>query len=496
LILLEYAKRFFAAKNNVKVWPKSRRIGASWSCAAVAALRAGAKRQTADIRPMDVWYVGYNKDMAEEFVRDTGSWVGHYQIAADAFEEEIVKDGDKDILTYVIRFASGFRVTALSSRPSNLRGKQGLVIIDEAAFHEDLPGLLKAALALLMWGGELWVLSSHNGVDNAFNELVEDCRAGRKPYYCQQTTLDDALGDGLYQRICLSLGLEWSMEAQNAWRAELIEQYGDDADEELFCVPSNGGGAYFQLSSLERSMVLDAPIFKFECTNDFAAKPEPDRVSETQRWLDIDVAPQVRELVNPHWLSFFGMDFARSGDLSVFLPLQERADLRKVCPFALELRNVPFEQQKQIVLFVVSKLLPKFMYGALDATGNGSYLSEVCWQKYGEHRISRCNLNRPFYSEYYPKYRADLQEGGILLPRSADWKADHRLVVLDKGVGSLPDKTIKGADGKQRHGDSASAGLLACYATRQEYFPDPDWHPAADPASELPEDYWGGESTW
>lgn len=240
-------------------------------------------------------------------------------------------------------------------------------------------------------------------------------------------------------------------------------------------------------------MVLDVPIFRFECTDQFAAKPERERIAETQRWLDADVAPQARERVNPNWLSFFGMDFARSGDLSVFVALQERGDLRKACPFALELRNVPFEQQKQIVLFVVLNLLPKFMYGALDATGNGSYLAEVCWQKFGEHRIARCNLNRPFYGENYPKYRADLQEGEILLPRSADWKADHRLVVLDKGVPLLPEKTIKGEDGKQRHGDSASAGLLACYATRQEYYPDPDWHPAEDLASEFENGFWEGE---
>ena len=27
------------------------------------------------------------------------------------------------------------------------------VLIDEAAFHDDLPGLIKAAMAMLIWGG-------------------------------------------------------------------------------------------------------------------------------------------------------------------------------------------------------------------------------------------------------------------------------------------------------------------------------------------------------
>ncbi|WP_420056809.1 hypothetical protein [Escherichia coli] len=48
-------------------------------------------------------------------------------------------------------FASGFKVKALSSNPSNIRGMQGNVTIDEAAFHEKLDELLKAVLPLKTW---------------------------------------------------------------------------------------------------------------------------------------------------------------------------------------------------------------------------------------------------------------------------------------------------------------------------------------------------------
>ena len=46
-------------------------------------------------------------------------------------------------------------------------------MIDEAAFHEDLPGLLKAALAFTMWGGLVRIISTQNGAHSAFNELIK-----------------------------------------------------------------------------------------------------------------------------------------------------------------------------------------------------------------------------------------------------------------------------------------------------------------------------------
>src|SRR3546814_7785776 len=51
---------------------------------------------------------------------------------------------DQHIQAFRIRFASGFEIVALSSRPRSLRGRQGYVILDEFAFHDDPEDLLKA----------------------------------------------------------------------------------------------------------------------------------------------------------------------------------------------------------------------------------------------------------------------------------------------------------------------------------------------------------------
>lgn len=61
-------------------------------------------------------------------------------------EEIVLRDEDRDITVYRIRFASGFNVWGLPSEARSLRSKQGRVILDEVAFVDDLPRLGGPAL--------------------------------------------------------------------------------------------------------------------------------------------------------------------------------------------------------------------------------------------------------------------------------------------------------------------------------------------------------------
>ncbi len=81
-------------------------------------------------------------------------WAKAFNAAAEEIREEVITE-DKDILTFVVYFASGFKVKALSSNPGNIRGMQGNVTIDEAAFHEQLDEVLKAVTPLTTWGGKV-----------------------------------------------------------------------------------------------------------------------------------------------------------------------------------------------------------------------------------------------------------------------------------------------------------------------------------------------------
>jgi phage FluMu gp28-like protein len=238
-VLLPYQQRWVADQSDVAVWEKSRRIGASWTTAAQAVLIAAAAEN-----PMDALYIGYSEDMTREFIDDCAMWADAFNGMVLTVGESLYDNEGHDIKAFRIDFSSGHKILALSSRPRSIRGKQGMVIIDEAAFHDDLPGLLKAALAMLIWGGKVRMLSSHNGDANPFNELVNDIRAGKVPYTLYRTTFADALADGLYERVKLIQGERLKEQTLTEWRDKIYAQYGDNAAEELDVIPSAGSGRY------------------------------------------------------------------------------------------------------------------------------------------------------------------------------------------------------------------------------------------------------------
>lgn len=462
MALLGYQQRWCSDHTPVKVIEKSRRIGLSWGEAADTALLAASNSG------MDAWYIGYAKDMAEEFIRDCADWARMYGLAASQIEEgeEVFIEGQEkqSILTFTIRFASGWRITALSSSPRNLRGKQGRVIIDEAAFHTALGELLKAALALLIWGGEVHIISTHNGAENPFNELVRDIRAGKMPYSLHRVTFDDAVTDGLYERVCLRTGKESTEAGKAQWVDDIRARYRDNAAEELDCIPKSSGGAWLNRTLIEARM-FDAPVLRWKPpADDFVHWPDEMRTAEMRAWLDVQAGPILAAL-NPELSSGFGEDFGRSGDLTVVAPFQILPNLVRQFPFLLELANCPFDQQRE-ALFYIGERLPRLRSGKLDSRGNGHYLAEKAMQKWGASRIECVMLSQAWYRENTAPLKSAFEDGMIALPRDADVLEDLRAFQLVKGVPQIPDVRRRGQDGLQRHGDAGVALLLAHAASR------------------------------
>lgn len=466
-ILLPYQQRVNRAIENSSVTfiEKSRRIGVTWGVGAQAVLMAAVGKSAGG---MDVLYIGYNIDMTREFIDVCASWARVFGRAASTVDEFMFKDDDeKEIKAFRITFDSGFEIVALSSRPRSLRGRQGCVIIDEAAFHDDLKEMMKAALAMLIWGGKVVVVSTHNGVDNAFNQYIEDIRKKKYDYALLRIDFDDALREGLFERRCLVKGEEWSQEAQDKFRNGIVKDYGDGADEELFCIPALGGGAYIPSTLVEARMV-DTPVLKFERDDAFTFLAEHIRVKETEEWCERELKPLLDAL--PRDLkSYLGEDFGRSVNLTVLWPCQVLKSLVRHTPFIVELFNIPFTQQLQIICYIIDRL-PNFMNSAFDARGNGSQIAEQVAQKYGPLRVHRVMLTQEWYRENAPPYKAAFEDGMITVPRDSGIKDDHRALVMVRGVAQVVDS---GGDKqknskKKRHGDAVIAGIMMWFATTQE----------------------------
>ncbi|MGO8057563.1 terminase large subunit domain-containing protein [Rhizobium johnstonii] len=497
-VLLEHQKQLLqaTAAYRLVVTDKSRRVGATWGVGADAVLTAGLARNEGG---MDVLYLGYNLDMAREFIDTCGMWARAFMPACSEVQEFLFieqgeKGADHAIKAFRITFASGFEICALSSKPRSLRGRQGFVIFDEYAFHDDPAELLKAAMALLIWGGKVLVISTHNGADNPFNELIQEIRAGKRPGAVVRVTFDDALEYGLYQRVCMKTGQTWSAEGEAKWRAEIYKSYGSGADEELRCIPSQGSGAYLSRTLIHARMREDIPVIRWKAPAGFVDWPEGLRKAEIEDFCNEQLKPLLEEL-DPRCRSCFGQDFGRSGDLSVIHPLQVRQNLSLSTPFLLELRDVPFESQKQIAIFIKENM-PRFFHAAFDASGNGAYLAEACRQAFGSSLVSEIKLSTSWYLLNMPKLKAAFEDGTFELPLDDDVMNDYRAIVMTKGIAKIPDDArSEGADGFPRHGDSAIAGALAVFASVQSGGQVGASTADTRPNTEILSDFIGGQET-
>lgn len=465
-VLMGYQARWVADRSPLKVMEKSRRTGITWGEASDNVLTAASDRTAGG---QNVYYIAYNQDMTIEYIQACAMWARVFNRAAGEVDEGFwdgESEEDKAIKTYTIRFPSGFRIVALSSRPSNLRGRQGVIVIDEAAFHDQLKELLKAAMAMLIWGGQVHVISTHNGTDNPFAELVEDIRSGRRKGTVHRVDFQEAVADGLYQRVCMRLGKVWTAEDEAVWKAGVYAFYGDGAAEELDCVPSNGTGAWLSRALIELRMSADTPVLRWECKAGFELLSDGIRTADCNDWLTAQMRPHLERL-QPDAISFDGEDFGRTGDLSVHVPLIQHQNLVRRVPFTVELRNVPFRQQEQIAFYLLDRL-PRFMGGAFDARGNGQFLAEVAMQRYGASRIQQVMLSEGWYREHMPPVKAALEDGMLQdLPKDADTLADLRAVQIVRGVPRIPDTRSTGEDKGKRHGDAAVAVALAYFASRE-----------------------------
>lgn len=488
---LPYQKNAFRLIRDhpVVVWEKSRRIGASYCLATYAVTHAALGRG-------NVVYMSYNKEMTETFLDDVRDAIKRQQTIIGVANITILPNDkeEENILKFIVKFAGDKTLRSVASLPKAFRskGKPGDVfIVDEAAFVEDLDEILKAAKAVRMWGGKLVLLSTHNGVDNPYNALITDIRAGKFPTYrLHRTTLDDALNDGLHRKICEITKHPHTPATQEKWREELLAEYGDAADEELLCIPANAdNGSWLSGPLIEARQTPTNHLLRWHPpTPEFVLQPDRTRANEIRAWHLDHITPIIRAQP-PHNPWTIGVDFARKSDLSAITLLQRAPDLTRHAHI-IELRDMPFTEQERLLDLIIQDL---HGHGgcagvAIDAGGNGEYLAERATQK---HQATAIKFTDAWYRENMPPLKRALEDNALTLPKTAGVFDDFRAARLIRGTPRLPDLRQKDADGGKRHGDTLISTALALYQSRRSdgwyaptvtaYRPNPHHHAADAP---------------
>lgn len=475
-ILMAHQVDWLRIEAQIKLCEKGRRTGITFAEALDSVITAASRKSAGG---MDVFYVGDTKEKGLEFI---GYCAKFSRVIAEAqasgashIEEFLFEDQDDSgntrlINAYRIRYASGFKIVALSSNPANLRGLQGKVILDEAAFHRDVSAVLDAATALLIWGGRIVIISTHNGKANAFNQMATDIREGRygDDAVVYKATFDDAVANGLYERVCFMKGEKPTPEGKEAWYKKIRNAYGPrkaQMREELDAIPRDGNGVCIPGVWIEDAMRPDRQVLRLALADDFTQQPVHRRDAFVEDWIERYLADVLRQL-DPSLRHFLGMDYARHRDFSIICPMSVDQVRHRDVPFVVEMHRVPARQQK-LVLFDILRHLPRFVGAALDASGNGETLAEDTADEFGRNRIHQVKLSRAWYGAWMPKFVQLFEDGTITLPRDDSLQQDIRAIETIDGIPMVTKARSQDLKDPElyRHGDFAGAASLANFAT-------------------------------
>ena len=485
-ILMAHQVAWVADQSPLKLAEKGRRTGITFAEALDSVTWAAARKSAGGD---DTFYIGDTKEKGLEFIGVCARFASHVakellDIEEFLFEDRQADGSSKYINAYRISFSSGFKIVALASTPATIRGLQGRVVVDEAAFHANVQAVIDACNALLIWGGVIRIISTHNGVDNAFNELVKECREGRNDYSLHRYTFDDAVANGLYERVCLIKGWEASPAGKAEWYRRVRRSYGSRSEaehEELDAVPREGEGIAIPLAWIE---ACSNPAFKVARWSppaaDFVDWPERQRRAEVALWLEENVGPILAKF--PTRRTAFGEDFGMRADRTSIAAGYTDDDLTRRVPLIVELDRCPYDQQKQTLFYIVDRLRG-FQGGILDANGNGMPMAQEARQKYGTERIVELIASDAWYREFASKFRAAFEDRTIEIPADADVRDDVHQFRTVRGVIRIPKEVrepskVKGAkNAPKRHADSGIALLNFHAATLGQVF-DYGYEPA------------------
>lgn len=425
---LPYQMRWLHDNSKVKIWEKSRRIGATYVQSYEDVRDAAAGKVPA------VWFSSADESAAKEYILYCEQWAKLFDRAARSLGQQVL-DSDKNIKTFVIEFSNGRRINALSSNPKAFRSKGGKVVLDEFAFHDDPERLWAAARPVITWGFPLRILSTHNGKQCRYYKFIEAVNKGRLNWAHHFTPLELAVEEGLVDKI---YGRPTTPEEKAAW---IKEQHDSCADEDTWqqeycCIPVDAASAF-----LTYELIGDCELPAGELLRALADLTEGDL--------------------------FLGGDIGRKKDLTVFWLLQKLGRVfytRQIW----ELERMPFQKQREILFEILKH--PRLRRACIDNTGLGMQLVEEAQDSFGKYRVEGVTFNGKVKEDLAYNLRTHFEDRTAYIPDDYDVREDlHSVKKITTAAGNIRFDVAK--SDTAGHADRFWALALALSAGQSEAGP-------------------------
>ena len=433
---LPYQSRWINDKSRLKIIEKSRQIGITFADAFDSVRKAADKK-----RGNDVWITSRDEGTARLYIEHCKRWARLLHIMAQDLGQVII-DKEKDITAHVLKFASGWSISCLSSHPDALVGKTGHIKLDEFAVSKYQRELYRYAKPCTQWGGQVSIISTHRGIDTVFNEIITGIKhkGNSMGWSHHRVTIQDAVEQGVVEKINeISGANETPEQFLERTRKECIDE--EQWLQEYCCIPADENSAFITYEMLRTC--------------------ESPNCMKALSWL---LDPQLSTL-NPQPQFYIGMDVARKNDLCVIDVGEKIGDViwDRV---RLEFRDKPFSEVEAELFPILA--LPQVKRCCIDASGMGIQLSERAKQRFGP-KVEPITFNASLKEEMAFALRGAFEDRLLRIDTDPKLHADLRGV--KKLVTSAGNIRFDG-DTDDSHCDRFWAKALRQHAakTRKEFF--------------------------
>lgn len=388
---LPYQKRWLNDDSAIKIWEKSRRIGATY------VQSYEDVRDCIEKKVQKVWFSSADMTAGREYIDYCAMWAKVFNAVASN-QGEVVID-EKGMKAFALEFSNGAKIYALSSNPTQFRSKGGKVVIDEFAFHDDQERLWAAARPCITWGYPLRIISTHNGKNCKYFQFVDSTKRGELNWSLHTTPIQTAVQEGLADKIA---GKKLSEDEKQNWLEEERKNCGDEFTwRQEYCCEAVDEATAFLTYELIHSCEQDT----------------------------------LKNLNEVKGELYLGYDVARKNDLPVITVLEKLDNVYFLRQLDL-LTKMTFAMQEEFLFNLLE--LPNLRRACIDSTGLGMHIAENAQTKFGKYKVEAITFTNTVKADMAYKLLEAFQDKNIRIPNNSELREDlHSIKKITTSSGNI-----------------------------------------------------------